>query len=145
MRGVGRFLIAIVLLGLVWWFWINIRSEDVNPGKKHHNFDSHMYKSSLAGPIPQTSIPKMIHQTVQSKHNIPKKVLDYMTSWKVQNPDFEYILWDDENVEQFVKDFFPMYVHAFKSLPKSIMKADVFRYMVLFVYGGVVFLIISPL
>jgi hypothetical protein len=57
---------------------------------------------------------------------------------KKQNPEFEYYLYDDNDCRIFIKDHFPNDVLvAYDSLIPYAYKADLWRYCVLYVYGGI--------
>ena len=83
------------------------------------------------------SIPKNIFQTFKSKK------LPFITRWHIwnirrQNPDYQYFLYDDEDIKEFFKDEFPPeYLKAYNQLTIGAAKADFFRYAILFKRGGV--------
>ncbi len=82
-------------------------------------------------------IPLHIFQTWWTK-DLPKNMLDSVLSVKNQNPEFEYHLYDDHDCLEFIKNHFPSYVtEAYKALVPGAYKADLWRYCVLYIYGGV--------
>jgi mannosyltransferase OCH1-like enzyme len=58
---------------------------------------------------------------------------------KLLNPDFEYICFDDEGMERFVRENFMNYLGVFKSFDKPIQKYDFFRYLAVYKLGGFYF------
>ena len=89
----------------------------------------------------QQKIEKNIFQTWYDKENLPKKfkkITDYL---KLQNPEYTYHLYDDTDIEQFVKTHYPEYFDSYMMInPKyGAARADFFRYMVVYHYGGVYF------
>lgn len=78
------------------------------------------------------TIPKIIHQIWIGPHTPPTSM---MTTWHSNHPDFEYILWTEDEVRR--RGF------VFKTQAKmDIMKeycgiADLMRYEILYEYGGV--------
>lgn len=68
--------------------------------------------------------------------DIPDINLYCSNSIKQTNPDFEYILWKDETILNFMKDEFPEYNEKFNELPRIIMKIDMLRYFLMYKYGG---------
>lgn len=57
---------------------------------------------------------------------------------KKKNPFWKYHFYDDQKIEQFLKEEFPPeYYKAYKSLTIGAAKADFFRYAVLYKFGGV--------
>ena len=83
-----------------------------------------------------SSIPKIIHQTWKSR-DLPDNYKNYSNSWKDKHPDWEYCFYDDIDCENFVKEFFPQFLEIYNSMEKPVMKADMFRYLVVYKYGGV--------
>jgi hypothetical protein len=58
---------------------------------------------------------------------------------KCLNPGFEYCLFDDEEVNAFVRKEFPQFLDLFQSFPHRIQKYDFFRYLAVFRLGGFYF------
>ena len=54
------------------------------------------------------------------------------------NPEFKHYLYDDDDCRNFIKKSFPMQVlNAFDSLVPGAFKADLWRYCVLYINGGI--------
>jgi len=81
-------------------------------------------------------IPKIIHQTWKTK-DIPDEWKDAVESCKSINKDFKHILWTHKTMDEFVKKFYPDFHKIYKSYKYDIQRCDVFRYLVLYKYGGV--------
>ncbi|WP_419914076.1 glycosyltransferase [Hoeflea sp.] len=81
-------------------------------------------------------IPKIIHQTWRDE-NIPEEYSELVDSWKRLNPGWEYRLWTDEALDQFVAEHFPAFLEQFRSYEHPVQRADAGRYMLLYVHGGV--------
>ena len=45
-------------------------------------------------------IPKLIHQIWLGDKKLPKNCIPWMKSWKNFNPDWEYKLWNEENIKE---------------------------------------------
>lgn len=60
-------------------------------------------------------------------------------SWKenFSSTEYEYIMWDDAKIDEFIEDKFPQYVTFYYSLPFHIMQLDFARYCILYEYGGI--------
>lgn len=82
------------------------------------------------------SIPKVIHHIWMGNKPIPDLNLYCANSIKNINPDFKYILWKDDDIELMMKNDFPLYYEKFNELPRLIMKIDIFRYFLMYKYGG---------
>tara|TARA_B110000003_G_scaffold237720_1_gene242975 strand:- start:197 stop:868 length:672 start_codon:yes stop_codon:yes gene_type:complete len=81
------------------------------------------------------TIPKIIHQTYKN-HNLPETYKMCQTEIKRLHPDFEYRFYTDEDMERLMKTEFPEYYDKFNELPRMIMKIDMFRYFLMYKYGG---------
>lgn len=81
-------------------------------------------------------IPKIIHQTYKTDQ-IPEKWKETHQTVLDLHPNYEYILWTDEMARNFIKEHFEWFLPTFDSYPYNIMRADVIRYFVLSVHGGV--------
>jgi mannosyltransferase OCH1-like enzyme len=83
----------------------------------------------------QTSIPKLIHQTYFNIDKIPQKVF---LNIKYYAPLYKHCIYNDEEAYLFLKRFFHKNVcKTFKSLTLGAHKADLFRYAILYIYGGI--------
>ncbi|KAI8807970.1 nucleotide-diphospho-sugar transferase [Cladochytrium replicatum] len=89
--------------------------------------------------ITGTTIPLIIHQIWISKNEneVPSDVQESIDSWKKMNPDALHITWGGADIQSFVELHFSNFADMFAALPLPVMKADLFRYMVLSIYGGV--------
>ena len=81
-------------------------------------------------------IPKIIHQTWKN-NIIPDNWKDAVSSCKLILADYEYILWTDEMMETFVKKYYSNFYPIYMSYEYNIQRCDVFRYLVLYKYGGI--------
>jgi mannosyltransferase OCH1-like enzyme len=83
-------------------------------------------------------IPLIFHQTWRTSQ-VPqfwRSNRDAVTRLH-PTPPWEHRLWTDDEIAEFVAKHFPQNQKAFHLLPKPIMRIDMFRYMVLWVHGGV--------
>ena len=87
--------------------------------------------------IKEKKVPLNIFQT-WSTLNLPpkmKKSVDYV---KHQNPEFKHYLYDDQMCGEFIKNNFHEDVYkAFNKLKPGAYKADLWRYCVLYIHGGI--------
>ena len=81
-------------------------------------------------------IPKIIHNIWMGKNAIPERNLYCANSIKEMNTDFKYILWKDDKIDKLMKEDFPEYYKKFNELPRTIMKIDMFKYFLMYKYGG---------
>jgi len=80
-------------------------------------------------------IPKIIHQTWKN-HKLTPDYQKFVNSWKRLHPTWEYRFYDDDDCLKLVKTHFPQFLNAYNSLPTPVMKADMFRYLVIYQFGG---------
>jgi len=86
--------------------------------------------------IPQTGIPRIIHQTVRSVQHRSVYARRSEASWRMLNPDFEYRIYNDTDIDTYVKHRAPQYVDVWQNL-STVEKSDFWRYLVLSLDGGV--------
>lgn len=83
-------------------------------------------------------IPKRIIQTAKNAR-LPLRSRAVMSNIRLLNPDYEYLFFDDGQVEEFVEREFPHYRAVFNSFPYPIQRYDFFRYLAVYRYGGFYF------
>ena len=82
-------------------------------------------------------IPKKIFQTFETTL-LPEGMSKACLSWKIKNPEWEYYFFDKKDRVEFIKKHFSDDVlEAYLSLIPGAFKADVWRYCVLYIEGGV--------
>jgi hypothetical protein len=82
-------------------------------------------------------IPMDIYQTWHTK-DLPPKMKERVELLKAQNPRFNHHLFDDNDCREFIKNHFkPDVLQAYDSLIPGAYKADLWRYCVLFIHGGI--------
>ena len=80
----------------------------------------------------KSSIPKLIHQIWLGDKKLPKSCIPWMKSWKKFNPDWEYKLWDEENIRELKINDFDIYSKKINPGYRS----DILRYIILKKFGG---------
>ena len=82
------------------------------------------------------NIPCQVFQTY--KNVIPENVKEGMMKLRKQNPEFRFYYYNDDDMQIFIKNNYgPRVLKAFNKLIPGSYKADLFRYCVLYKYGGV--------
>ncbi len=81
------------------------------------------------------TIPKIIIQTWKD-NNIPERYSKHIESVKKINPDYNYIFFTDDDIENFLKKYYPDYYQTYQKLPIKIQKIDFFRYIAVYHFGG---------
>jgi hypothetical protein len=83
-------------------------------------------------------IPRRIIQTEKSRE-LPLLAKAAATNLRLLNPSFEYLFFDDVQVEEFIDDEFPQYRPVFDSFSAKIQRYDLFRYLAVYRLGGFYF------
>ena len=93
-------------------------------------------------------IPKRIIQTDKSR-DLPLLARAATVNLRLLNPDFEYLFFDDAQVEEFIDAEFPQYRPLVDSFSARVQRYDLFRYLAVYRFGGFYFdtdvLLASPL
>jgi mannosyltransferase OCH1-like enzyme len=87
--------------------------------------------------VSDSVIPLKIFQTWNTKL-LPIHMKKNCKRLQEQNPQFEYFLFDDDDCLEFIETHFDQtVVDAFNSLVPGAYKADLWRYCVLYIHGGI--------
>lgn len=78
-------------------------------------------------------IPKIIHQVNIGSRNLNQTELEWQNSWKTLNPEWDFILWDDERVAKKLHITHPEIYNRCENYSE---KSDVLRFEILYQYGG---------
>ena len=82
-------------------------------------------------------IPKTIYQTWHTK-KLPTNMNKCIEKLKNNNPNYEYYLYDDNDCKEFIQKYFNQdVVAAFDKLKPGAYKADLWRYCILYINGGI--------
>jgi len=83
-------------------------------------------------------IPKRIIQTGKHAHQTLRNRA-MMVNLRLLNPDYEYLFFDDEQVQVFIDNEFPQHRTVFDSFRFPIQRFDFFRYLAVYRHGGFYF------
>lgn len=87
--------------------------------------------------VEKSVIPKRIFQTWKT-HDLPPKMRACVDALKRAHPDFEHQLMDDTECLAFLRKYFDQeVVDAYRALKPGAYKADLWRYCVLYIHGGI--------
>src|SRR6187402_370569 len=83
-------------------------------------------------------IEKIIHQIwFQGKNNIPMSYPNYSDSWIKNNPDYEYVFWDQQKINKLINMYYPQYKEKYNAYTQIINKIDMAKLIILYHYGGI--------
>ena len=84
------------------------------------------------------SIPKTIVQTWKSKTNLPPFYNKYHNIMRNHCPDYEFLLFDDNDIHNFVHNNYPGIIsECYDKLNNVVCKTDFWRYLYLYKHGGI--------
>ena len=87
--------------------------------------------------VNKQKIPYNLFQTWSTK-NISKDLQKIIDTWKYFNPEYTYYLYDDNECKEFIKNNFDEKVYnVYCKIIPGAFKADLWRYCVLYIHGGV--------
>jgi mannosyltransferase OCH1-like enzyme len=85
----------------------------------------------------QPIIPLYVYQTWSTKE-LPTKMKRFRDQMISENPDFTFLLFDNKDCEDFIQEHFhPIVLWAYQSLIPGAYKADLWRYCILYIKGGI--------
>lgn len=86
----------------------------------------------------RTVIPLHIYQVWHNFKEMPSSVKESIDTLKEQNPEFEHHLYDETMCRTYLKNHFPKrVVDAFDKVVPYALKADIWRYCILYKKGGI--------
>ena len=86
-----------------------------------------------------SNIPKIIHQTYPTK-NVNKDIQNNIDTLKRLNPGYEYRLYDDRDIVNFIKNNYDDYIlETYNKINPEYgpARTDYFRYLLLYKQGGI--------
>lgn len=81
------------------------------------------------------SIPKLFHQSWINS-TLPTKFEEWSHSCRQANPDWEWVLWTDEDNMKLVEKYAPWFASTYDALHSEIYRADTARNIYMHVFGG---------
>jgi hypothetical protein len=126
-------LLVIVAIVLIVLSYIFIPSDVKLPFRPVYHY--HPYEATENIPPPPL-FPPYIHMTLKDKYNPSAEVARNVQSWKKFNPEYSVILYDDDDMRQMVVTYRPDLLFTYDRLDHPVEKADFWRYLVVWVFGG---------
>ena len=85
----------------------------------------------------EQNIPRLLHQTFRSA-DVPEAMHRAAMSWSELNPGYSYHFYDDADHISFLRERFdPRVADAYGKINEGAFRADLWRYCILYEYGGV--------
>jgi hypothetical protein len=93
----------------------------------------------MARPLPNANnpaiVPRLFHQSWSSL-KLPAKFQKWSRTCRQKHPDWEYVLWTDEDNHALVEKYAPWLLDTYDHLKGPIYQADMIRNLYMFLYGG---------
>jgi mannosyltransferase OCH1-like enzyme len=81
-------------------------------------------------------IPKRLLLTHVSEHSLEPKLRYCMQRMKDLHPDWEFLFFSDGDCREFIRKEAPEFMELYDWYPKAVMRADLFRLLVVHRLGG---------
>ncbi len=83
-------------------------------------------------------IPKKIHLTCKNKNNIDNIIWEKcLEKYRLIYPDYEIIIYGNEDIYNIIGKHYPEYLDKIKQIQIGALLADIFRYLILYLEGGI--------
>ncbi|GFZ52381.1 hypothetical protein JCM24511_10154 [Saitozyma sp. JCM 24511] len=82
------------------------------------------------------TIPTLLHQSWKT-NVLPAKFEHWSASCRSRHPDWEWVLWTDEDNLNLVRKYYPWLEESYRALPAEIYRADLVRSLYMYTFGGV--------
>lgn len=76
-------------------------------------------------------IPKIFHTIWIGGKRLPDEFVQYRETWMNLHPDWEFILWNDENLPELINQ------KLFNKTKEIVVRADLLKLELLYSYGGI--------
>ncbi|KAK3392710.1 nucleotide-diphospho-sugar transferase [Podospora didyma] len=80
-------------------------------------------------------VPRLIHQSWMSTE-LPARFQRWSDSCRGMHPEWEWVLWTDEDNANLVKTYFPWLEETYRALPSEIYRVDLSRSLYMYAFGG---------
>ena len=82
-------------------------------------------------------IPKIIHQVWSGIDGpLPDHFSALAQTWKEKFPDWEYIVWNNKMMTEFIENKYLEYKYIYNKFPYNVQRWDAIRYLILYEMGG---------
>lgn len=136
-----KVLVFAAFLSLLYIFTSLSRASPALPFLKPHDgvpqasllLASDLMNRTLPGSRPQIS--KLLHQSWSSSV-LPGKFAEWSRTCREMHPEWEWVLWTDDDNREVVRRFMPELLPTFEKLEGPIFRADLVRNVYMMIFGG---------
>ncbi|KAJ3360198.1 membrane-bound alpha-1,6- mannosyltransferase Initiation-specific [Allomyces javanicus] len=97
--------------------------------------DAPAWSTSTSNRIGLSRIPPLVH--IMIKGALDPQAAYCVDEWRRKNPGVSVLLWTDDDMDAMVSVHAPYLRPLFRALPRGVLRADLFRYLVVATFGGV--------
>ncbi|KNE71714.1 hypothetical protein AMAG_16022 [Allomyces macrogynus ATCC 38327] len=97
--------------------------------------DPPAWSTSTSNRIGLSCIPPLVH--IMTKGVLDPQAAYCVDEWRRKNPGVSVLLWTDDDMDAMVSVHAPYLLPLFRALPRGVLRADLFRYLVVATFGGV--------
>lgn len=135
-KGKSIFIVLIILVLLIFIFRIIIINNNLSKIKNVNNINNIISSILLVPELPRNpgTIPKILLQTYHKPDRIPNYIKENILKYA---SDYEYHLFDDNSGLDFLKKYYTQQVIDRYNNLSGAHKADLLRYCLMYIYGGV--------
>ena len=140
-KNAGKIIIIVGIIAIVFYLAYLYYNTVISPSQYIYSFlkEKHRITNPYIPPVskPTCIIPKKIFQTWHTK-TVPLHMQKAIDNLQTCNPELEYFLFDDNDCIEFIKTHFENdVVDAYYRLIPGAYKADLWRYCVMYIEGGI--------
>ena len=140
-KNTGKIFIIVGIIAIAFYLAYMYYITIIDPEEYIYSFlkTKHKINNPYIPPVikPTCVIPKKLFQTWHTK-KCPQHMQKALDTLQKCNPELEYFLFDDNDCIEFIKTHFEADVaDAYNRLIPGAYKADLWRYCVMYIHGGV--------
>ena len=129
------FIVGSTIIVILFFILYNINNNSIYNLVNNNNNNNQKIIDNQITPNNRQQIPKIIIQTWKTQ-KVPQRYIPLIESVKINNPDYQYLFFTDDDIENFFKLYYPQYLNTYLNLPIIIQRIDFFRYVAIYHYGG---------
>jgi mannosyltransferase OCH1-like enzyme len=127
----------IIFIFILILYILNTKKETYENSIEHKTLSYNEFKNNYTKTNNKV-IPKIIFRTGPFKFDqLPDIVKKYFNNLIISNPDYTQVYFDDDDCRNFINEFFPEYLNEYDILIPTAFKADLWRLLVIYKYGGI--------
>jgi hypothetical protein len=132
------FILILYILNTKTKIYENFVEDSLPENKLYRTLSYNEFKNNYTPTQNNKVIPKIIFRTGPFKLNkLPYTVQLHLDKVIKNNPNYTQVYFDDDDCRNFIEEFFPEYLPEYDVLIPTAFKADLWRLLVIYKYGGI--------